>query len=491
MEYELIAKALFEGYETIYDIDIETSAYKSFYESEEYRSLSLKSEGDDFFEQLRQTVPEIIAPDDVEYVLKMLDKETLIRNLDKDQFYTFSYRVMRGGKEIYHQISAVYQQLPEGVHIYMGVKNVDAMMKREKEHRDEILSYIQKEHNHMQAILASAAAYMEVNLTRDLMLEKSDDNIETSRRFIRNIPPKGEIPSYTGMHSWIIDNLIIDNKEKYKRVAGRDYLLRSFYDGILRCSVSFSVYTKEGGIQPCRELFYLYKDQNSDDIHAFCVIYDLTENQKKEKELEQLEHELQMSRLHNFTSQMQPHFLYNALGSIQEIILIDPVYASELLGDFTVHLRSCIRAMNRDEPMPFEYELENIKAYVNIEKMRFGDKLNINYEIDTMAFSVLPLTIQPLVENAIRHGVYGRGVKGGEVYVRAWEEPDNFVVQIEDTGVGFDVNDYYDKIRSGKGDSAGIRNLRFRLEKVMGAKVHLSSEIGKGTIVTVSIPKRG
>ena len=238
-------------------------------------------------------------------------------------------------------------------------------------------------------------------------------------------------------------------------------------------------------------MLYLYRDDTSGDVMAFCVTYDLTEQQRRDKELEELENELRMSRIRNFTSQMQPHFLYNALGSIQEIVLEDPEYASELLGDFTVHLRSCIRSMSNDKPLPFTQELDNIKAYVNIEKMRFGDKLNVKYEVGPRDFVILPLSIQPLVENAIRHGIYQRGAAGGTVTVRTEETSDKYIVQVEDNGVGFDAERMRREIEAGERDSAGLQNITFRLEKVMNAAVDIQSRIGTGTRVTVTIPKGG
>ena len=293
------------------------------------------------------------------------------------------------------------------------------------------------------------------------------------------------------MHAWICDHIIARSREEYNRVGDREYLLECFRKGELRTSVAFSVYTKDGDLQSCREVFFLYQETTTLDVCAFCVVYDLTEQQKEAQERELLERELQMSRLRNFTSQMQPHFLYNTLGSIQEVILTDPEYASELLESFTLHLRSCIRAMTKDEPQPFLQELENIKAYVNIEKMRFGDKLRLHYEIECTDFMILPLTIQPLVENAVRHGIYGRGPAGGDVYIRSREEKTEWIVQIEDTGVGFDVEEYRRQQGSGKGDSTGIRNIRFRLEKIMGASLELQSRKGKGTTAVVHIPKEG
>ncbi|MDO4869891.1 MAG: histidine kinase [Bacillota bacterium] len=332
--------------------------------------------------------------------------------------------------------------------------------------------------NHIEAIPASAAAYMEVNLTKDIVNERSDEYT-------------GGISKYSDMHRWLSENLIVGNRDKFSEVGDREYLLRRFNEGERRISVPFVMKVKGREELPCRKLFFLYKERESGDVCAFCVIYDLTEEQRKEKEMKMLEQELRMSRIRNFTSQMQPHFLYNALGSIQEVMLIDPEYASELLGYFTVHLRNCIRAMTKDEPLPFAQELENIKAYINIEKMRFGDKLRVHYDILWDEFDILPLTIQPIVENAIRHGIYGKGREGGDVFLRSWEEEDAFIVEVEDTGTGFDVNEYREQQSRGQSESTGLMNVSFRLEQVMGAGLDITSEIGKGTTVTVRIPKGG
>ena len=196
-----------------------------------------------------------------------------------------------------------------------------------------------------------------------------------------------------------------------------------------------------------------------------------------------------MSRIRNSTSQMKPHFLYNALGSIQELVLTEPQYASDLLGDFMVHMRSCVRAMANDEPIRFSEELKNIKAYVNIEKMRLEDKLDMQYDIEEDGFPVLPLCVQPIVENAIRHGIHKRGRKGGRVILRTRSDSQTWVVQVEDTGVGFDVAKMFREInREGK-DSTGLSNIRFRLEKVMGGSMDIQSKEGEGTVVTIRIPK--
>ena len=122
-----------------------------------------------------------------------------------------------------------------------------------------------------------------------------------------------------------------------------------------------------------------------------------------------------------FTQQMHPHFLYNALSSIREIVLTDPDFAADLLYDFTTYLRAGIRAIGSSEKIPFTRELENVRAYLNIEKVRFADRLTVEYDIRVEDFSVIPFCIQPLVENAVRHGIYEKGAEGGRARGRLLE----------------------------------------------------------------------
>lgn len=342
--------------------------------------------------------------------------------------------------------------------------------------KKELSMMRQRSDNLMEAILAAAAAYMEVNLTQDKIYGKSYEYA-------------ADLSKYSDMHRWICDNLIVGNRSGFAATGNRESLLEKFEKGKKRISVTFTMKIEGEAVRPYRKAFFLYREQETGDVWAFCVIYDMTEEQKREREMKMLEDELRMSRIRNFTSQMQPHFLYNSLGSIQEIMLTDPDYASELLGYFTVYLRSCVQAMTRDEPLQFKAELENIKAYLNIEKMRFGSKLRIHFDIRATDFYILPLTIQPIVENSIRHGIYSRGPAGGDVYIRAWEEDNCFIVQVEDNGTGFDIEDYKRRQEAGEETSTGLRNVSFRLEHVMRAGLEVNSRIGEGTTVTVRIPK--
>lgn len=204
-----------------------------------------------------------------------------------------------------------------------------------------------------------------------------------------------------------------------------------------------------------------------------------------------LAEELKDARVRNSVSQMQPHFLYNALSSIREIVLDDPEYASDLICDFTVHLRACVKSMSSNALVPFAEELENVKAYVNIEKMRFGERLSVKYDIACDDFMIVPLSVQPLVENAIRHGVFERGKAGGSVCVSETETEEQHILTVEDDGVGFDYEKMMGEIERGERDSTGLVNTKFRLEKMLGAKVEIESRTGKGTRITIRIPNGG
>jgi len=489
--YRMLAEALFENYESIYDINAQTNAYKTYFQSDSYQELKLSKEGSDFFEALPVGIHRALVPEDRRYVSQMLNKETLLAKLYKEKYCRLVYRVCREDQTVYYQLRATLQKAGDGMHILMGIKNIDDLVKLQIEHKNTVESMRQKESTYLEAVLATAAAYLEANLTQNQVLEVALGHQEDVRHQIKALPSVFEISTYDDVQQWIGKNLVVANSEMYFKTSNRDYLTDCDLRGDKRASVSFSVLSKKGESLPCKAFFFLYRERSTRDLHVLCVIYDLTEQQKKEKEIRKMEEELSMSRIRNSTSQMQPHFLYNALGSIQELILIEPQYASDLLGDFMVHLRSCVSAMSSDKPIPFSEELKNIQAYVNIEKMRLGEKLDMVYDIDVDDFPVLPLCIQPLVENAIRHGIHKRGKAGGRVSLRTRSEKDAWVTTVEDTGIGFDAEKIRTEVNQGKRDSTGLSNISFRLEKVMNAVMEIDSTPGSGTTVTVRIPKKG
>lgn len=272
-----------------------------------------------------------------------------------------------------------------------------------------------------------------------------------------------------------------------------DYVRRlSMTGGIDTCE--YSMVCKDGSLLAVSDTMEV--KCGSDGIeYGYAVVTDISKYQEaqktSQKELEDLKIQLNESRLKVSTGQMQPHFLYNALASIREVVLDDPQYGADLIYDFTTHLRACIKSMSSDEYIPFEQEIANVKAYVNIEKMRFGDKLQVKYNILESDFSIIPLSIQPLVENAIRHGIYERGDRGGLVEVSTYRDGDSVVIKVQDDGVGFDVAAIKKEVEEQQRDSTGLYNLVFRFEKIMDAEVRVESCIGEGAKITVRIPTKG
>jgi len=489
--YKALANAMSENYESVYVIDPLTGSYNVYFASSSYQDLDLAASGPDFFAALEHAVERVIAPDDQASVMRMLSKEALLAGVQEGGVHTLVYRIQQDGRPVYHQIRAVLDEADGRQHVLIGVRNVDESMRQTRRREEELDAERQKSASYRGALLATAAAYTYANLTADLVIEHAPNRQGRMEPLLQVIPSPEEEPSYSAFQTWVCENIICENEDDYRRTSSRENLLACFERGAGRESVSFSVAAADEDPVPCRAVFHLYRERASGDVCSLCVIYDLTAQQRVEQELDELRTALDMSRIHTSSSQMQPHFLYNALGSIQEIMLDDPTTAAGLLEDFTVHLRGLIKAMDGDEPIPFDRELDAIRAYVRIEAMRLGERLEMRYELDGTDFSVVPLSIQPLVENAIRHGIHKRGRQGGTVTLRTWPEASAWVVQVEDTGVGFDAGAYEHAVVHGDTESTGIKNTRFRLEKIMGAHVDVRTAPQTGTVVTVRIPREG
>lgn len=183
-------------------------------------------------------------------------------------------------------------------------------------------------------------------------------------------------------------------------------------------------------------------------------------------------------------SQIQPHFLYNSLSVIAFLCKKDPQLASDATNTFAEYLRENMDFADKSNPIPFSEELGHIKSYVWLEKLRFGDRVKIEYNINCTDFSVPALSVQPIVENAIKHGVC-KTKNGGTVTISSFEEEKCFTVTVEDTGVGFDAH----KIANDGRHHIGIESSRFRIEEMLGGSLKIKSEKGVGTTVTITIPK--
>lgn len=214
------------------------------------------------------------------------------------------------------------------------------------------------------------------------------------------------------------------------------------------------------------------------------LVYDMRQQYKESIRYQQVQKELYESRVAIMVSQIQPHFLYNSLTSIAMMCTKDPQTAKTATVNFADYLRGNMNSLKEKNPVPFERELEHLKKYIMLEELRFGDMLNVEYDIQTTDFVLPQLSVQPLVENAIKHGV-GMKEDGGTVKISTRETESCFEVIVEDDGVGFDTEQ---KFNDGR-DHIGMNNVRQRLKEMCNAELIIESEIGKGTISTIKIPK--
>lgn len=259
------------------------------------------------------------------------------------------------------------------------------------------------------------------------------------------------------------------------------------------------------------------------------------------KEREVVAHKLQESQLELMMGQIQPHYMFNTISSIRTMVKVDPNIAYNMLYDFAKYLRANVDNMSNLEGIKFANEVENTKSYANIELVRFADKLSLDYQIDADDFLVPALSIQPFVENAIKHGVTKKP-GGGTIILRSYETDDSYIVEIKDDGVGIgpaaarklfraaqdtesesenpmhlahdavksiinDVNlldengeriDLWELLTTQasiddelpeKHKSAGMSNTIMRLREMADAKIEISSQVNIGTNIRITFPK--
>ena len=194
-----------------------------------------------------------------------------------------------------------------------------------------------------------------------------------------------------------------------------------------------------------------------------------------EKELK----EIQQIRIS--MSQIQPHFLYNILSTIQALVRVDPEKAFDTIEKLGIYLRQNVNAVNTPDQVSIMEEIQHTKVYSDIELIRFPS-LRIEYDIQDKDFKVPALSVQPLVENAFRHGVRGR--KNGQITVRTFLNQNMHEIVIQDNGVGFNTED----LKTWGLEHIGIRNVNERIEQMCGGTMKIESTPGEGTTITLRIP---
>ena len=208
-------------------------------------------------------------------------------------------------------------------------------------------------------------------------------------------------------------------------------------------------------------------------------------NARIEHRLEEQEKLLLTARVEALASQINPHFLFNTLTSIQSLIRTNPETARTVVVKLSGLLRRLLRS--RDHFVTLREELESIDEYLDIEVIRFGPQLKVEKQIspDTLDVIVPSMILQPLVENSIKHG-FSRKVGGGRIVIRSVRQNGHAIIEVEDDGLGMTE----DRLNTALTDGIGLSNVNERLSVIYGAayRVRITSVPNLGTIIRLEIP---
>ncbi len=204
----------------------------------------------------------------------------------------------------------------------------------------------------------------------------------------------------------------------------------------------------------------------------------------KELEMERitLNAQLTESRISTMMSQIRPHFIYNTLGSIEQLCKLDPPKAGNLVHNFAKYLRGNFRELDNPKPILMSQEMEHVHHYISIENVRFPD-MTFTFEMNCDDFRIPALTVQPIVENAIKHGLMKLS-RGGTINVVSYETDTDYCISVTDDGAGFDTSVLIDEKKH-----LGLRNIRERLRVMVNGNLDIQSTVGVGTKVIITIPK--
>ena len=211
----------------------------------------------------------------------------------------------------------------------------------------------------------------------------------------------------------------------------------------------------------------------------------------------ELETTLLEARLFLLRSQLKPHFLNNVLTTIYYLCDKDPEGAAEAMNYLSDYLETNLQDTGQYGEIPFTEELNQLKSYLYLEKLRFGDRLTVNMDIRFRDFTLPSMTLQPIVENSVKHGV-SRKVDGGTVTIHTEKKENMVEIIVSDNGVGFENKAGTGKDRRENTDTRdseqgylhlGLRNVEERLRVISGGTLRVDSTRGTGTTVTIRIPK--
>ncbi len=211
---------------------------------------------------------------------------------------------------------------------------------------------------------------------------------------------------------------------------------------------------------------------------AFCMFIFMLRDQQDRYAAQQEENARQKASI--LVLQMRPHFIYNTMTSIYYLCQQDPEKAQQVTMDFTDYLRKNFKAVASEKPIPFSDELEHTRAYLAVEQAQHSKSLFVEYDTPHTFFRLPPLTLQPIAENAVKHGMnpYAGPL---HVMIRTFRTESASVIVVTDNGPGFDAAEINETHTT-------LMNIRQRLEMMCGGKLTITPRDGGGTAVTVTIP---
>ncbi len=188
-------------------------------------------------------------------------------------------------------------------------------------------------------------------------------------------------------------------------------------------------------------------------------------------------------------AQIKPHFLYNAINTMVSFCYTDSEKAAKLIVNFSKYLRLIFDIDHKLMRVPLQREIEVIKAYVEIEKARFGELINVEYDIapELMSMEIPSFCIQPLVENAIKHGLCKKDT-GGTVLISVKKSEEVIIIKVSDTGVGMSV-EKFDRLKNIEAvtEGVGFFNVSRRIKGWRDAQIDIQSTEGEGTTIIISL----
>lgn len=190
-------------------------------------------------------------------------------------------------------------------------------------------------------------------------------------------------------------------------------------------------------------------------------------------------------------AQINPHFLFNTLNVIAALCRINPQKAYQMIIDLSEYMHYCYTTKKANVLVPIDEEIKFIDAYVRIEQERFPDSIEMSYELSDVENLMVPkLLLQPLVENAIRHGIR-KGSNSGMVYLSIKKEQGEFLFKVVDNGIGISEEQLalmMDESAIEQNNGVGVTNVRKRLRKIYNRDLKIESKIGLGTTIQFTIP---